>query len=468
VWQIGGHYQGGIINSKLYNADALLFSEANGFAIDATVSGGKVSVKDTTTAANRRSNAPLNSSNLAQAGTSGKNVLSNNGLIVNVASGQVAQDWDGQKFGILIEPAATNLIPDSQDFDGPTWGDFASTETNDAATAPDGTTTAASVVADAGSNFHQIFTNSPPTVVAGTTYTYSVFLQDHGTPANKARWANVFVNSDTDNDWFGAIVDLATGAVTQSGNGSLSTLSAVSVRFIGFGWYRVAITGIFGTGVTMYAAVGFVDSATPSVLAVNGTYSFTATGSETFYVYGTQLESGAIATSYIPTAGSTATRAIDDVTVATSTLPYSATLGTIYFDGMTAMGAGDQVAWQLDDTTANERLLFWRQSDNDPQFSIVDGGVDQDQVDAGTLASNQRVQFSAAWAVNDVDVSLNGGAAQAGDGTNTLPTVTQLQLGCDQGTAAWNSLIYRLVYVPRQVQTSGSNLPTWRYNYPAS
>jgi hypothetical protein len=132
------------------------------------------------------------------------------------------------------------------------------------------------------------------------------------------------------------------------------------------------------------------------------------------------------------------------------------------------MGAGDQVAWQLDDTTANERLLFWRQSDNDPQFSIVDGGVDQDQVDAGTLASNQRVQFSAAWAVNDVDVSLNGGAAQAGDGTNTLPTVTQLQLGCDQGTAAWNSLIYRLVYVPRQVQTSGSNLPTWRYNYPAS
>jgi hypothetical protein len=74
VWQIGGHYQGGILLSPDYlqSALALLTGEADGFAIEAEAYPETVAVKDTGTPANNLNDVAFGVSNLVQSGTSPK------------------------------------------------------------------------------------------------------------------------------------------------------------------------------------------------------------------------------------------------------------------------------------------------------------------------------------------------------------------------------------------------------------
>jgi hypothetical protein len=77
VWQIGGHYQGGILLSPDYfipGALALLDGETDGFAIQARTDPPTVAVIDTGTPANNLSDVAFGASNLVQSGTSPKMV----------------------------------------------------------------------------------------------------------------------------------------------------------------------------------------------------------------------------------------------------------------------------------------------------------------------------------------------------------------------------------------------------------
>jgi hypothetical protein len=159
------------------------------------------------------------------------------------------------------------------------------------------------------------------------------------------------------------------------------------------------------------------------------------------------------------------TRAEDDISAATSTYPHSATAGTVYADGKPrSVSAAAYAAWQIDDTGGNERLTFRGETAN-PKFIITDGGTDRADIDGGTLVANTRVQATAAWAANDADFSVDGAAASS-DATVTLPTVTQMQVGgCHLSGLQWNGFIYRLVYVPRQIETETGDIENWRYNF---
>jgi hypothetical protein len=177
------------------------------------------------------------------------------------------------------------------------------------------------------------------------------------------------------------------------------------------------------------------------------------------FAWGAQLETGIVATSYIPTVSASATRATDAVNVATSAYPHSDTNGTVvvWFTKSIANAANADRIININDGTANERHSFDVVTADNPDsvgLDMIDGGVAQvasSTTKAGsvTTAGNKGAFF---WKLNDSGVLMDAGS-EVVDGLCTMPTVTNLQLGYSQDTSSreLNGFIRRLFFVPRRM-----------------
>jgi hypothetical protein len=171
----------------------------------------------------------------------------------------------------LVEVCPWNLLTNSENFSA----DFTpinSSISNNTTTAPNGTTTADSLIENTATDNHFAFADS--TQLNGTQYTYSVYAKSIG-----GRNIRVFGSSGFGGD---VIVDLANGSVL-SGSGV--------VENVGNGWYRISITAT--TTTTTVRAI---------LYAVNGTStSYTGNGTSGVFLWGAQLNIGSTAKPYFPT-----------------------------------------------------------------------------------------------------------------------------------------------------------------------
>jgi hypothetical protein len=360
----------------------------------------------------------------------------------------------GVPLGILIEEARTNICLRSEELGNAYWTPAAAAIATDNTTAPDGATTAEKLTASAGAAAHQLYVTSGVTVVSGSTYSYSVY-------AKKGTHRYITITAPVSaNNWFGAVFDLDSGttAATQTSTGASSgTIVSTSMADAGSGWFRLTVTGSV-TGTLVYFAFKMVNAATGVTFDTLGDFSWTAAGTETVFLWGAQLELGAFPTSYIKTTTATVARAKDNISLATSSFPWSATAGYVLSSANTKALGG--AGWAITDGTTNER--FQSNMGTVTHFFVADGNVAQigaSGLDAGTVAVNVTSKIAAAWAVNDFAVSLDGGAAVT-DVSGTLPTVTSLSLGSvfNLDTTHLNGHIGYLKYVPRRV--SDANLVT--------
>jgi hypothetical protein len=171
----------------------------------------------------------------------------------------------------LIEKVRTNLLTYSEQLDNAAWTKVVTTITANAIVAPDGTTTA-DKMADGSTATAARYTYQAP-ASSGTIYTSSGYFK-------KGEYNFVTLHAFGVN---GAVFNLDTGVkVDQSGG-------IGSIESVGNGWYRCSFA--FTAGGT---AVFFSQSP-----AGNITYAGT-TGSG-IYAWGLQVETGDIATDYIPT-----------------------------------------------------------------------------------------------------------------------------------------------------------------------
>lgn len=201
--------------------------------------------------------------------------------------------------GLLLEPAATNLITFSEQFDNAAWSKSGSTISANAATAPDFTVTADKVVESATMASHPVFRSI--TLANSTTYNFSVFLKAAGrTSAFLSLSTNVLTSSSTS-------IDLITGAITSN------DLTRAQVKNCGNGWWRLS-----GTITTVASVAGntlFFIYPTANL----GVISYLGDGVQGIYCWGAQLEIASNPTSYIATTSLTANRGADSLLVSSST-----------------------------------------------------------------------------------------------------------------------------------------------------
>ena len=208
-------------------------------------------------------------------------------IVTQNKTGTVQSKYMGPD-GKLINGYVTNLMPYSEDLSNYSLLTFASPDP-DTAVAPDGTTTADSLVEDTtASNVH--YARNTISVTSGTTYTYSVYVKantrDHVRvvlgDAN-----NAFPSGDT-----GINVDLTDGSYTGG-----TALDASSVTSVGNGWWRVSVTSTAASTTNGYAYVFLHDGTSAS---------YTGDGTSSIYVWGSQLEESAVANQYVSTIGASA------------------------------------------------------------------------------------------------------------------------------------------------------------------
>ena len=336
------------------------------------------------------------------------------GLIEVVASGIPRLDYPigGGCPALLVEPSGTNLALQSENFTT-TWLTLSATVSGNVAVAPDGALTADLITTSAtGNNIRQ-----SPTVVSGTTYTFSCYIK----------------NGDSNNVSLVMTTAAFPASVVNfnlvSGTAS-STTGAPTFRIdnVGNGWYRCSMSV----------------TATSSAAGACRIQSASANAVSTFYVWGAQLETGSVATSYIPTTTTSATRNADVISLSGAVSGcIGQTEGTIYAEVNVRNWVSNLRILSISDGTSNNHVTLIKGStENTLRLISRLSNVLQVSIQSSALTGNT-FKIAAAYANNDFVLYING--AQIGTNNTALsPACSNVYLGSIEsgaGTSALNDRI---------------------------
>jgi hypothetical protein len=340
----------------------------------------------------------------------------------------------GASRGLLIEEARTNLLVRSEEFNDGAWSLTSPTSVTanvTATTAPDGSSTADKLVEANNNNAKRIYQNI--TVATTQNYTISVFAK----AAERDRLRlTIREGFNTGTSYVTAAFDLAAGTILSSGAGTTATITSV-----GNGWYRLTAAGSVVDGATR--APQFL------ILDQNDSSTYIGDGTSGLYLWGAQLEVGAFPTSYIPTTTAAATRAADSAIVTPVSSFYNPAEGTLYaaFRPRTVTGTRTLIAF--DNDTEDEQVRL-RNVAADPFLTVNNGGVEQANIDAGTVAAETVYGLTGGFKLNDFAASLNG-ATVVTDTTGTMPTITHLRIGNSKAGNIYNGAIAKVAYWPKRL-----------------
>ena len=203
--------------------------------------------------------------------------------------------------GKTVAKAEENLLTFSEQFNNAAWFVANISVTANTSTAPDGTTTADTVIPATSNTAHFVY--QPISLTSGSSYTMTVY-------AKPAGYNRVMLRENTTAGYFVAF-DVSLGTVVNT-SGATGTINAV-----GNGWYRCSMT------ITAPAAA----SAAMAIIGLNNTGStfadatFTGDGTSGILIWGAQLEQRASATAYTPTTTQPVTNYIPVMLTAASGVP---------------------------------------------------------------------------------------------------------------------------------------------------
>ena len=357
--------------------------------------------------------------------------VGSNGFIQTAASNVPRFDYDPvtlQPKGLLIEEQRTNSLLYSEQFDNASWLKVGTTATaNDVSVvAPDGTTNADKLAETAVTAEHYIEQGSI-SVVAGSSYTFSIYVKAAGR-------SQVVLRYTLAASWVGGIspqvlYDFSTVTTTIISGGS--AITARSLTAVGGGWYRCSIT----------ATCAANSSPSARLHLYNGGISYAGNTALGVYLYGSQFETGAFGTSYIPTTTPAVIRSADIATMTGTNFSswFNASAGTFVanFEASpnqyaTYIAASNGVVGQNsvhfdNDATGVMRAVYYSGSAAVATLSLGSYGT------AGTVNT-----VGSAYAVDDFAASRNGGAVVT-DTSGALPVgQNQLNIGADPSAAAVN------------------------------
>jgi len=274
---------------------------------------------------------------------------------------------------------------------------------------------------------------------------------DVGAVTATPNWSFTRATVGTADDLAGNIVQFASGEIRRTDRGLLIegartnlflnsatggtqsvTVAAVAHTLSFRGTGTITLTGVstagplVGTGANNRVTLAFTPTA--------GSLTLTISGSCT----NVNLEAGAFATSWIPTAGASVTRNLDALNVSSPGVVYPLSL-FVEFERASDTGAAS-VFFEVDDNTNDERASLVVNVSDLPTAAMVDGGVVQSAISIGSaLAVNVVAKFAGRFQLNDAQAA-RGGVLGTADTVATLPiTPTFIRFGeiASTGTPAF-------------------------------
>jgi hypothetical protein len=313
--------------------------------------------------------------------------VNSNGLIESVASGQARLNYEiegglvNTKPSLLLEPQSTNLATYSQDFSQ--WSTISASATDDYATSPEGITNASRFLTTSTGAYLYL---SSIGVSNSTVYTISVYAKSNGNNLDDFR--------------------------IYTSLGDSSTLTATSE------WQR------------------FTYTFTTSVTSINIGFRPSSTQNADIQVFGYQLEQQSYPTSYIPTNGSSQTRAAETCNGAGTSSILPSEEGILYVEMAALESSSTTRAVSISDgSNANAvSLNFWKSGANDKILNFVgSGGVSQCNffADANVFNFNKiAMRFKA----NNFEMYING--VSVGTDTSGSAPIGINTLRLDRGDGA--------------------------------
>ena len=276
--------------------------------------------------------------------------VNENGLIEVVKSGIPRIDYTDNPSGhLLLEPARTNLVTYSEAFTG-YW-----------ATQSANVTAASGIIAPDGSE----------NVISLNTTTTATFCGLNRVEAtaftNKTLSLSVFAKKITSDYIFFYNIG-SVGGVTaiyfNINNGTLGTIGAswsnAKIEDYGDGWYRCSATVSYDAAGTDYIYIFQSD---------NNANPESTLGKQT-YLYGSQLEEGSYATSYIPTSGTTVTRAAETCTGAGNAQVFNDSEGVLFAEMAALFDTSTYLQLSLSNDSASNRHALYYSADDLAYISI--------------------------------------------------------------------------------------------------
>jgi hypothetical protein len=381
---------------------------------------------------------------------SGASYVGVDGLIKYAGVNEPRFDHDpmtGESLGLLIEESRQNLLQRSEEFNDAYWIKINSARVDaNVVTAPDGNSTADKFIENTNTN-HKILARSF-TAIANNTYTFSVFVK-----AAERTSIMIHVRKSDYSTRFGASFNLRTQVVTPDPNTVGGTLNNTSIERYPNDWYRISVSGNIGNNtdgvVTMY------------LIGSGGAFDigYTGNGSSGIYLWGSQLEVGSFPTSYIPTVGSTRTRAADDARITGSNFSswYRQDEGS-YFTisrsnyGTHPPGTRAGVFYSSSGSTVNYISLAKNSNSSTYSSYIQSNDLIQTTVVSNSTISLQKFKAAFRYSFNNFAVSYDGIPPLVDITVITPTTLDRLWIGRGIDGGWWyNGTISRLTYFPKRL-----------------
>ncbi len=320
---------------------------------------------------------------------------------------------------LLLEPLRSNLLPYSEYISSSDYVlDFV-TSLNNQTTSPEGVQNAALISGDGNPNDHALYDLQNLSV---GTYTLSAFVKK-----NTQRYVFLSFNQlNVATYWSSSVFDLDTLEKADYSSGTYSNGTS-RIEDYGNDWYRISLTASIPNATDIIPFIGLASS-TSAPNASRGRYAFTTTDS--FYLYGFQLEAGSYPTSYIPTYGSAVTRSQENCYKTGISDLIGQTQGTIFFDWImnheSPNTSEDLYTLSLSDGSGNHMVGInnYNQTlavfikDTTTQFfdNSYTGGAD-----------GARIKLALGYANNDIALYING-TQIATDSSASIPALSEIRL----------------------------------------
>jgi len=352
--------------------------------------------------------------------------------------------------GLLVEEGRTNIQRYSSTLSQ--WSVTNGTITSTTTAAPDGTTTGpltAGLWARSSTASASLQTLAP-TVAVSTQYTFSIYVK----PVFGNYCALRLQATSTGSGQADVVFNLNTETISTQPNNASGTMTnlGAGIAAAGGGWYRLSFTATMMSNTTNLQPI-------ISFNATGGIVTSTDTQLSTGLVWGAQLETGTMATSYIPTPGNSSVgRGEDDVRITGSNF-------TSFFNQ--SQGTFLTNFYMPDDSNISSRIVFgW---DNIGAFKTNGSGDQTFLVDNNTsgLATSpvtssykgKNVLTGITYTRTSTTATLSGltpgiGAGPITGGSGATSPLTLLKLGGAENTGVTlNSTIAQIAYIPRAVPT---------------